>query len=72
MMTLGIHAHWMGQAPRASALRSFIDYAQQTGEAWFATRGEIASWWHAHHAEFGTNAGGHARPESIAARVRTH
>ena len=35
-----------------SSLADFIDYAQNKGGAWFATRLEIANWWHDHHGEF--------------------
>ncbi len=32
----------------------YIDNAQRTGGVWFATRLDIADWWHDHHHEFET------------------
>lgn len=52
MMTLGVHAHWIGQASRASALRMFIEYAQGLGDVWIAPRSEIARWWIDKSADF--------------------
>jgi peptidoglycan/xylan/chitin deacetylase (PgdA/CDA1 family) len=52
MMSIGLHSRLIGQAARASALKEFLQYAQDTGEVWFATRLEIAEWWNAHHEEF--------------------
>lgn len=45
MMSIGLHPRWTGQAGRASALREFIDYAQQKGKVWFARRRDIAEIW---------------------------
>ena len=42
----------MGQAGRTSALRDFLEYAHEKGDVWFATRLQIAEWWHEHHEEF--------------------
>jgi peptidoglycan/xylan/chitin deacetylase (PgdA/CDA1 family) len=52
MMSIGLHPRWIGQAGRASALKQFIEYAQQRGDVWFARRNEIARWWIDHHASF--------------------
>ncbi|HEY4093984.1 MAG TPA: polysaccharide deacetylase family protein [Baekduia sp.] len=52
MMSIGLHSRLIGQAARASALKELLQYAQDTGEVWFATRLEIAEWWNAHHEEF--------------------
>jgi hypothetical protein len=54
MMTIGIHAHWMGQASRASALKMFLDYALGLGDVWLTRRIDIARWWIEHEAEFAT------------------
>jgi peptidoglycan/xylan/chitin deacetylase (PgdA/CDA1 family) len=54
MMNIGLHPRLIGQAGRASALGDFIDYAQNKGGVWFATRLDIANWWHDHHHEFET------------------
>ncbi|PKW16479.1 polysaccharide deacetylase family protein [Saccharopolyspora spinosa] len=53
MMTIGIHAHWMGQASRASALQMFLEYVRELGDVWVAPRVDIARWWIDHHHEFG-------------------
>jgi peptidoglycan/xylan/chitin deacetylase (PgdA/CDA1 family) len=45
MMSIGMHPRRMGQAGRASALREFLEHAQRSGQAWFATRSQIAAWW---------------------------
>ncbi|GAA5155168.1 allantoinase PuuE [Microbacterium pseudoresistens] len=55
MMTIGVHAHWIGQASRASALKMFIEYALGTGDVWFAPRSEIAKWWIENSDSFATN-----------------
>jgi peptidoglycan/xylan/chitin deacetylase (PgdA/CDA1 family) len=52
MMSIGLHPRWIGQAGRASALKQFIEYAQERGNVWFARRDEIARWWIDHHKEF--------------------
>ena len=48
MMSVGLHCRLIGRPGRATGLRRFLDYARARG-AWFATRGEIASHWRAHH-----------------------
>jgi peptidoglycan/xylan/chitin deacetylase (PgdA/CDA1 family) len=45
MMSIGLHPRLIGQAARTSALRDFLEHAQQRGEVWFATRAEIARHW---------------------------
>jgi peptidoglycan/xylan/chitin deacetylase (PgdA/CDA1 family) len=52
MMSVGLHPRMIGQAGRTSALREFIEHAQQKGNVWFARRLDIAQWWLDHHAEF--------------------
>lgn len=42
MMSAGLHPRFSGQPARADALARFIDYAQSTGDVWFARRDEIA------------------------------
>ena len=44
MMSVGLHARWIGHAGRASALE-FIEYELATGDVWFARRIDIAEWW---------------------------
>ena len=52
MMNIGLHPRLIGQAGRISGLAEFIAYAQNKCGVWFATRLEIANWWHDHHEEF--------------------
>ncbi|MEA2330533.1 MAG: hypothetical protein QOH58_671 [Thermoleophilaceae bacterium] len=52
MMTVAMHARWMGQPARAGVLRQFLEYAQEKGDVWLARRRDIAEWWLAHHEEF--------------------
>jgi peptidoglycan/xylan/chitin deacetylase (PgdA/CDA1 family) len=52
MMSVGLHARWIGQAGRIAGLREFVDYALAKGDVWFARRIDIAEWWLAHHEEF--------------------
>ncbi len=42
MMSIGLHPRITGHPARADALARFIDYAQSTGDAWFARRIDIA------------------------------
>jgi peptidoglycan/xylan/chitin deacetylase (PgdA/CDA1 family) len=42
MMSIGLHPRITGQPGRSDALARFIDYAQETGDAWFARRIDIA------------------------------
>lgn len=52
MMTVGLHAHWIGQASRISALRMFLEYALESGDVWIAPRSDIARWWIDNSADF--------------------
>ena len=52
MMSVGLHPRIVGQAGRTSALREFIEHAQELGHVWFARRIDIARWWIEHHKEF--------------------
>jgi peptidoglycan/xylan/chitin deacetylase (PgdA/CDA1 family) len=52
MMSVGLHPRIVGQAGRTSALREFIEHAQEKGNVWFARRMDIAEWWLEHHEEF--------------------
>jgi len=45
MMNIGLHPRLVGQPSRISALRDFIQYAQQKREVWFAKRADIAQHW---------------------------
>ncbi len=38
----------------AGPKRDYVDYARKKGGVWFATRLDIANWWHDHHHEFET------------------
>jgi peptidoglycan/xylan/chitin deacetylase (PgdA/CDA1 family) len=42
MMSVGLHPRLSGHPGRAEGLARFIDYAQSTGDVWFARRIEIA------------------------------
>jgi len=52
MMTIGIHAHWMGQAARCAALHRFLEYCLAEGDVWIARRRDIAEWFAANHSAF--------------------
>jgi peptidoglycan/xylan/chitin deacetylase (PgdA/CDA1 family) len=52
VMTIGIHAHWMGQAARTAALHRFLEYAMSTGDVWIARRRDIAEWFRDHYDAF--------------------
>jgi peptidoglycan/xylan/chitin deacetylase (PgdA/CDA1 family) len=45
MMSIGLHPRIIGRPGRVRGLRSFIDYAKQLPDVWFATREEIARAW---------------------------
>jgi len=49
MMSVGLHCRLVGRPAKAAGLRQFLKHAQQKGGAWFATRGQIAAHWAAHH-----------------------
>ncbi|SKA34251.1 polysaccharide deacetylase family protein [Consotaella salsifontis] len=44
MMTVAVHAHWVGQAARTAALHRFLEYVLGTGDVWVARRRDIAEW----------------------------
>jgi peptidoglycan/xylan/chitin deacetylase (PgdA/CDA1 family) len=52
MMSIGLHARWMGQAARTAALREFIEYVLSQDDVWITRRIDIADWWLEHHQEF--------------------
>lgn len=52
MMSVGVHARWIGQAARIGAFHRFLEQAAAEGDVWIATRREIAEWWHANHESF--------------------
>lgn len=45
MMSIGLHPRIIGQPYRISALREFIEYAQQKEKVWIARRLDIANHW---------------------------
>jgi chitin deacetylase len=49
MMSVGLHCRLVGRPAKAAGLRQFLRHVEQKGGAWFATRGEIAAHWAAHH-----------------------
>jgi peptidoglycan/xylan/chitin deacetylase (PgdA/CDA1 family) len=57
MMTVGVHARWTGQASRATALRSFIEYVLGAEGACFMSRREIAEHWIALYGKAGATNG---------------
>lgn len=52
MMNVGLHPRIVGYPGRISALKDFIQYAQQKGDVWFARRQDIAHWWLNNHSSF--------------------
>jgi peptidoglycan/xylan/chitin deacetylase (PgdA/CDA1 family) len=52
MLTIGIHARWMGQPNRASGLREVIEHVNKNPAAAFMRREDIARFWLANHASF--------------------
>ncbi|MFT9847066.1 polysaccharide deacetylase family protein [Aneurinibacillus sp. REN35] len=52
MMSVGLHPRLIGHPLRASALKDFIEYAQQKKNVWIARRIDIANWWLTHHQTF--------------------
>lgn len=51
MLSIGLHARWIGQPGRLAGLRRFLEDCLEAGDVWFATREEIADWWLANYAE---------------------
>ncbi|TNC49836.1 allantoinase PuuE [Rubellimicrobium rubrum] len=49
MFSVGLHCRLVGRPGKASGLQQFLTHARQKGGAWFATRGQIAAHWAAHH-----------------------
>jgi chitin deacetylase len=49
MFSVGLHCRLVGRPAKAAGLRQFLRHAEQKGGAWFATRGQIAAHWAAHH-----------------------
>jgi chitin deacetylase len=49
MFSVGLHCRLVGRPGKIAGLIRFLDHAARTGGAWFATRGEIAAHWAAHH-----------------------
>lgn len=52
MLTIGIHARWMGQPNRASGLRDVIEHVRKTPGAAFMRREDIARFWIDNHKRF--------------------
>jgi peptidoglycan/xylan/chitin deacetylase (PgdA/CDA1 family) len=52
MLTIGIHARWMGQPNRASGLRDVIEHVKKMPGAVFMRREDIARYWLANHERF--------------------
>ena len=49
MFSIGLHNRLIGRPGKMAGLKRFLDYARAKGGVWFATRGEIAAHWAAHH-----------------------
>ena len=49
MMSVGLHCRLAGRPGKAAGLMRFLDHVAAKGGAWFATRGQIAAHWAAHH-----------------------
>ena len=49
MMSVGLHCRLAGRPGKAAGLKRFLDHVAAKGGAWFATRGQIAAHWAAHH-----------------------
>jgi len=49
MFSVGLHCRLVGRPGKIAGLIRFLDHVAQKGGAWFATRGEIAEHWRAHH-----------------------
>ncbi len=49
MMSVGLHCRLVGRPGRAAALGRFLDYIEQKGGAWVATRLDIARHWRSIH-----------------------
>ena len=49
MFSIGLHCRLIGRPGKIAGLIRFLDHVAAKGGAWFATRGEIAEHWRAHH-----------------------
>lgn len=49
LMNIGLHPHVAGHPYRIRALREFLQYAKGFDDVWWATREEIADWYHDNH-----------------------
>jgi chitin deacetylase len=49
MMSVGLHCRLIGRPGKIAGLIRFLDHVADKGGAWFATRGQIAAHWAAHH-----------------------
>ncbi len=49
MFSIGLHCRLIGRPGKIAGLIRFLDYAEAKGGVWFATRGQIAAHWKAHH-----------------------
>ncbi len=49
MMSVGLHCRLIGRPGKIAGLIRFLDHVANKGGAWFATRGQIAAHWAAHH-----------------------
>jgi allantoinase len=45
MMSVGMHARILGQAPRIRGLRMFLDHIQDRDDVWVCRRGDVAAHW---------------------------
>jgi chitin deacetylase len=49
MFSVGLHCRLIGRPGKIAGLIRFLDHARTKGGVWFATRGQIARHWAAHH-----------------------
>ncbi len=49
MFSIGLHCRLIGRPGKIAGLIRFLDHAQSHQGVWFATRGQIAAHWAAHH-----------------------
>ncbi|WP_273689425.1 allantoinase PuuE [Ketogulonicigenium vulgare] len=49
MFSVGLHNRLIGRPGKIAGLKRFLDYALSHDGVWFATRGQIAAHWAAHH-----------------------
>ena len=49
LMNVGLHPHVAGHPYRIRALREFLQYAKGFDNVWWATREQIAEWYHENH-----------------------